>query len=145
MAGPTPPPATAAVGTELPEWRQPITHELVAAYALASGDHNPIHLDPDFARAAGLGGTIAHGMLSMGILAAYVGAWAGSAAAVVDLRCRFAGMVRPGDTLVCRGRVASRDSKAGTVTLELEATTESGTRALNHAGAVVRVPTGEED
>ncbi len=145
MAPPAPPPATAAVGTELPEWRQPITQEQVAAYAVASGDHNPIHLDPEFARAAGLGGTIAHGMLSMGILAAYVGAWAGSAAAVTDLRCRFAGMVRPGDTLICRGRVAARDPAGGTITLELEATTESGTRALNHASAVVRAPAGEED
>ena len=41
----------------------------VAAYADASGDHNPIHLDDDFARSVGLPGVIAHGMLQMGILA----------------------------------------------------------------------------
>ena len=44
------------------------TKEQIAAYAEASGDHNPIHLDGAFARSVGLPGIIAHGMLQMGIL-----------------------------------------------------------------------------
>ena len=43
------------------------TKEQIAAYAEASGDRNPIHLDDDFARSVGLPGVIAHGMLQMGI------------------------------------------------------------------------------
>lgn len=46
----------------------PITQTQIGLYATASGDHNPIHLNPDFAKSAGLGGTIAHGMLSMGMV-----------------------------------------------------------------------------
>ena len=45
------------------------TKEQIAAYAEASGDRNPIHLDDDFARSVGLPGVIAHGMLQMGIAA----------------------------------------------------------------------------
>jgi len=41
----------------------------IDAYAEASGDHNPIHRDEEFARSVGLPGVIAHGMLQMGILA----------------------------------------------------------------------------
>ena len=42
-----------------------VTQEQIDAYAEVSGDHNPIHIDPDAARAVGLDGTIAHGMLNM--------------------------------------------------------------------------------
>ena len=45
------------------------TREQIAEYAEASGDHNPIHLDEEFARTVGLPGVIAHGMLQMGLLA----------------------------------------------------------------------------
>jgi len=45
------------------------TKEQIAAYAEASGDRNPIHLDDEFARTVGLPGIIAHGMLQMGLMA----------------------------------------------------------------------------
>lgn len=43
----------------------PVTRHTLAIYCGASGDHNPAHVDSDFARAAGLGDVIAHGMLIM--------------------------------------------------------------------------------
>ena len=46
----------------------PVTAERVRAYAEASGDHNPIHLDPTFAAGTHFGGTIAHGMLLLAYL-----------------------------------------------------------------------------
>ncbi|MFI9270981.1 MaoC/PaaZ C-terminal domain-containing protein [Kitasatospora sp. NPDC052896] len=61
--------AGAEVGDELPELpEQTVTWALLALFAGASGDHNPIHVDSDAARAAGLDDVIAHGMLSMGLL-----------------------------------------------------------------------------
>jgi acyl dehydratase len=75
------------------------TEEQIAAYAAASGDHNPIHLDAEFARSVGLPGVIAHGMLQMGLLARV----AGEPGQLRRLSCRFAGMVRPGDTVAFRG------------------------------------------
>jgi len=71
------------------------TREQIAAYAEASGDTNPIHLDDEFARSVGLPGVIAHGMLQMGLLARV----AGEPGRLRRLSCRFAGMVRPGDVV----------------------------------------------
>jgi acyl dehydratase len=75
------------------------TEEQIAAYAEASGDRNPIHLDGEFARSVGLPGVIAHGMLQMGLLARV----AGEPRRLRRLGCRFAGMVCPGDTVTFRG------------------------------------------
>jgi acyl dehydratase len=74
------------------------TREQIAAYADASGDRNPIHLDDDFARQVGLPGIIAHGMLQMGLLAR-VAAADGRPHRLRRLTCRFNGVVRPGDTV----------------------------------------------
>jgi acyl dehydratase len=73
------------------------TREQIVAYAEASGDHNPIHLDDDFARTVGLPGIIAHGMLQMGIMGTVAAEAAGGADKLRRLYCRFAGMVVPGD------------------------------------------------
>ncbi len=71
------------------------TRAQIAEYAKASGDHNPIHLDDDFARTVGLPGVIAHGMLQMGIAATVAAEAAGGGERLRRLVCRFAGMVVP--------------------------------------------------
>jgi acyl dehydratase len=73
------------------------TKEQIAAYAEASGDHNPIHLDDEFARSVGLPGVIAHGMLQMGIAGTVAAEAAGGGERLRRLVCRFSGMVVPGD------------------------------------------------
>lgn len=75
------------------------TKEQIATYAEASGDHNPIHLDDDFARSVGLPGRIAHGMLLMGIAGTVAARAAGGGARLTRLQCRFAAMVVPGDAV----------------------------------------------
>ncbi|MGD9549587.1 MAG: MaoC/PaaZ C-terminal domain-containing protein, partial [Burkholderiaceae bacterium] len=53
------------VGDEMPVLElPPITRTTLALFAGASGDHNPIHIDIDFARKAGMPDVFAHGMLS---------------------------------------------------------------------------------
>ena len=69
-------------------------------YAEATGDHNPIHVDPDFARATPFGGTIAHGMLVLAsileMMAAALGEdWLRHG----KLRVRFKGPAMSGDTV----------------------------------------------
>jgi acyl dehydratase len=73
--------------------------EQIAAYARASGDMNPIHLDEAFARSVGLPGVIAHGMLQMSIAAIVAANAAGGPQRLRRLAVRFAGMVEPGDTV----------------------------------------------
>lgn len=101
-----------------------VTREQIRAYAEASGDRNPIHLDDGVARSVGLPGVIAHGMLQMGLLARV----AGPPQNLRRLTCRFAGMVVPGDTLRFEG--VERDGKVA-----LTAVKQDGTPVLGKAAA----------
>lgn len=83
----------------MPERRVTLSRAQIAAYAEASGDRNPIHLDDEFARSVGLPGVIAHGMLQMGLLATLAAETAGDHRRLRRLRVRFSGMALPGDTL----------------------------------------------
>lgn len=76
---------------------EPITSRQLVMYAGASGDFNPIHYDQDYARSAGLGGVIAHGMLTMAIAGRCVTDWAGPRRQVEAISGRFLHPVKPGD------------------------------------------------
>jgi len=113
------------VGDELPPLvKGPIQQIQLTRYAGASGDFNPIHQDDEFARAAGMGGVFAHGMLSMGFVAQVVTDWAG-AGTVRRLGVRFAGLVRLKDKVTCRGRVLGTSSKDDVHLVELEVWAEN--------------------
>jgi acyl dehydratase len=131
--------STAAVGDEMTPLSRAVTQEQVNAYADASGDHNPIHVDPDFARAVGLPGTIAHGLLDMAILTEAVASWAGGYEQVASVACRFSKPLLPGQTITCTGRVIDVDDSSGTASLELEAISSSGERVLTNGRATVRL------
>ena len=105
-----------------------ITPEQIADYAEASGDRNPIHLDDAFARSVGLPGVIAHGMLQMGLLAR-----------VHKLSCRFAAIVRPGDTVTFR----ASERGEGSDQVELSAVNQDGQPVLTRASAELRPPDGD--
>jgi acyl dehydratase len=123
--------------TELEPSSWQVTRDQIRAYAEASGDHNPIHLDDDAARAAGLPGVIAHGMLGMAQLANFVVAYAGDHRRLRRLRCRFSGMVLPGDTITFTGHVAGEEG--GLVTLELSAANQKGEKVLTKGLAELEV------
>ena len=77
-----------------------LSQEQLRTYADAAGDHNPIHVDPDFARGTPFGGTIAHGMLVLAMIGemmhdALGAAWIERGA----LKVRFKAPARPGDTV----------------------------------------------
>ena len=135
--------ASSTVGQELASLvKPPITQEQLRQYADASGDHNPIHLDPEAARRVGLDGVIAHGMLSMAFLGQFVNQQiAGEPNARVErLKVRYIGMVRLGDTLTCKGKVAqiAQDAQETAITLECWAQNQRG-EPITTAEAVVRV------
>ena len=120
------------VGDELPPLvKGPIQQIQLTRYAGASGDFNPIHQDDEFARAAGMGGVFAHGMLSMGFVAQAVTDWAGPGT-VRKIGVRFVGLVRLKDTVTCRGRVLGKSSKDDLhlVDLELWAENQRGEKVV---------------
>ncbi len=112
-------------GSVLPDLRKPpITKLQLVKYAGASGDYNLIHTDDETARSVGLEGVIAHGMLSMAFLGEYL-CWLAGPESVRRLSVRFHEMVRPGDTLTCRGRVKEQTTGNAGSRLQLEVWTEN--------------------
>jgi 3-hydroxybutyryl-CoA dehydratase len=102
-----------------------VTQERIGAYADASGDHNPIHVDPEFARSTPFGGTIAHGMLVLALIgemmrAAYGDAWNTNG----KLRVRFKAPTRSGDT-VTGSAVLTKESADG-MEYAVQCTSQSG-------------------
>ncbi|WP_249690333.1 MaoC/PaaZ C-terminal domain-containing protein [Stappia sp. WLB 29] len=98
----------------------------VAAYAEASGDHNPIHLDEQAARAAGLPGTIVHGMLIMGRLEGAIRSWLPQAR-LARLSTRFVKPLAVGDGIVIGGRIVRlRPQEDGGSELLLRLTVANG-------------------
>ncbi len=94
------------IGTDLPELKREVTQEHINAYASASGDFNPIHIDPEFAKKTELGGTVAHGMLILAYVSEFMAGhfgneWLNSG----SLNARFKGAAYPGDTMIITGKV----------------------------------------
>lgn len=125
-------PQTAAAGDVLPVITfGPISRATLALYAGASGDHNPIHIDLDFAKQAGMQDVFAHGMLSMAQLGRVATDWAG-----IDrlrgLSSRFTAITPVGATVICQGRVTERFEQDNTpmVRIALTATIDDGTQTL---------------
>jgi acyl dehydratase len=69
-----------------------ITRADLAAYAQASGDHNPIHQDDEVARSVGLPGVIAHGMYTLALAARYVDEALGEPGRIAEIGAKF---IRP--------------------------------------------------
>ena len=110
-------------GDMLPELvKEPVSRTQLVKYAGASGDYNPIHYDEDAARAGGLKGIIAHGMLSMGFLGQFVENAFG-AGSYKRLEVRFQGMVKLGEIITCRGVVTdiTQGKNRSYATCEIEA------------------------
>ena len=113
------------MGQELPPLvKGPITRETLRAYADASGDPNPMHLDDEIARAAGYPGVFAHGMLSMGYLGQLLRVAAG-VGSVRRFRARFARLTWPGDLITCRGVVTAVREADGVRLVDCEIWTEN--------------------
>ncbi|MCP5370622.1 MAG: acyl dehydratase [Hyphomicrobiales bacterium] len=118
-----------------------VTTRQLVMYAGASGDYNRIHYDHHFAVEAGLGGVIAHGMLTMGFLAQAVADWAGPGAMVRDVLSRFVSPVKPGDVVAFTGTVTAVDAAAGTCALDVEGAV-AGRPVIRGAAVVALPPSG---
>lgn len=87
-----------------PMTHNPISRTTLALFAGASGDHNPIHIDIDFAKSVGMDDVFAHGMLGM----AYLGRFLTSITDQRNIRSynvRFSSITQVGAELKCTGKV----------------------------------------
>lgn len=93
------------VGDALPSFTTPPVSRLtLALYCGASGDHNPMHVDSDYARAGGSPDVFAHGMLSMGYLGRLLTHWVPQRQ-LRDYGVRFVAITQVGEAITCSGTV----------------------------------------
>ena len=93
------------IGDEIPSLiTRPISRSMLALYAGASGDHNPIHIDIDFAKKTGLSDVIAHGMLVMSFIGqAMTNIFPQESIKKFDTK--FISLTNLSDILTCEGKV----------------------------------------
>lgn len=129
-------------GDEIPQLaKPPITEVQLVKYAGASGDFNPIHTVHQYAEKAGLGGVIAHGMLSMGFAGEHVTKWIGDSGTLKRLKVRFTAMTRPGDAVTVKGKVTGKREADGENLVECDIwiEKEDGTKTIT-GNATVALP-----
>jgi acyl dehydratase len=102
-----------SVGTEIPALElPPITRTTLALYAGASGDHNPVHIDIDVAKKAGMPDVFAQGMLSMAYLGRMLTNWQPQIK-LKRFSNRFASITHLQDVITCSGKVVELVEEGG--------------------------------
>ena len=95
----------AKAGEVLPKLTiEPISRASLALYAGASGDHNPIHIDTDYANQVGYPDVIVHGMLIMGYLGRIL-TDSLNQSKILEYDVRFISVTNISDQLTCSGIV----------------------------------------
>jgi acyl dehydratase len=126
-----------SVGDRLPELRVTPDAGLTTRYAAASGDPNPIHTDPEYARNVGLPGVILHGLWTMAQVARANAAVAdGDPRALKRLRVQFRGMGFPEQEIVVTSTVRSVED--GRIVTETEAV-QGESRIIRNAEAEIEI------
>ncbi|MBE1296172.1 MAG: dehydratase [Rhodobacteraceae bacterium] len=113
------------VGDALPPLTtKKITRTTLALFAGASGDHNPIHIDIDFAKRAGIPDVFAHGMLNMAYLGRLLTGWVPQSA-LREFTTRFVAITQVHAVITCTGKVVEKRD-GNLVALEIEASDQNG-------------------
>jgi acyl dehydratase len=100
----------------------PINRTTLALFAGASGDHNAIHIDTDYARKAGMADVFAHGMLSMAYLGRLLTQWVDQRQ-LREFGVRFMGITQLGHQITCTGAVVDRFEFEGEQRIKVEVRT----------------------
>lgn len=106
-------------------------------YAGASGDFNPIHIDPEFGKMVGLGGVILHGLCAVGFVVKTITDWQGDPGKLKKFKCRFASPVHIEDVITTRGEVV--DVKDGRASIALKVANQNGVEVETNVSAEVEI------
>lgn len=127
-------------GSFPPSVSQQITQDQIDHYARASGDFNPIHIDPQFAASSHFGKRVAHGMLIAALISemmtrSFSGDWLRSG----WMKLRFKAPVFPGDIATARGVVKSvvEDESSRTILCSVEVVRQNSEIAITGEASVV--------
>jgi acyl dehydratase len=121
-------------GDQIPELKVTPDKYLAHRYAGASGDFNPIHIDPEFAKQVGLPGNILHGLYTMAQVARANGEAAGDATKLKRLSVQFRGMGFPEQEITVSGTVV--EERDGRVVIDTVAE-QGGNQIIRNAQAEI--------
>lgn len=114
------------VGQEAEASRR-FTMEEVRQFAALSGDHNPLHVDEEYARAGRFGGCIVHGILVSGLISRVLGTQLpGEGGIYLEQNLSFRKPVYVGDTVTARVRITEIWREKKIVTLETNVYNQEG-------------------
>ena len=118
-----------------------VTDELIRKFADVSGDHNPIHLDEEFAKTTRFGKRIAHGMLSGAFISAVLGnEFKERKIVYLSQTMKFTAPVFLDDTVTATATVTNIREERGIVTLETVCTNQNGETLVKGEAAVMILP-----
>ena len=108
------------VGDVTPDVTYTITKDQIKEYALLSTDNNPLHVDEEFAKNSMFKGIIAHGTIPLAYMFQTVHEYF-NVAWIKGLKyeVKFIAPVRPGDVVVCNGKVKNVNTDDGNIVIEL--------------------------
>lgn len=124
------------------ELTKTVTAQDIEKFAEVSGDTNPLHRDPEYARKTRFGEPIAHGMLSAAYISAVLGTKLAPAACVVYVSqtLRFLRPVKVGDTIKAVAEVKGIDDEKRLATIETECFNQNGDPVVKGEAVVLLDP-----
>jgi 3-hydroxybutyryl-CoA dehydratase len=134
---------TVAVGDRLPERRFVVSANGMKVFSVLMRDPNPVHFDPAFVRALGLGDRpVNQGTITMGYPITAVLEWAGGPERVVAFRCRFLRTLLAEDEAIAGGEVTALETSGertlATVAIWLDR--GNGERVIEGSATVLVAP-----
>ena len=130
------------VGDKLPPLtKPPISRTTLALFAGAANDHNPMHIDIDVARSAGMDDVFAQGMLPMAYLGQLLTGWVPQTA-LRSFAVRFASITHLQDELTCTGEVVEKVVEGGEHRVHLALVVHDQANDIKLTGsAIIALPT----
>ena len=121
-----------------------VSEQDVIDFARVSGDHNPLHLDEDYAKTTQFKTRIAHGALTASYISAVLGNdLPGPGSVFMELSLKFVRPVKIGDTVVSTAEVIAMEERGYRVTLGVKG--EVNSKIVMRGEAKVMVPSGKPD
>ena len=116
-----------------------ITAEMIDTFAKITGDHNPIHVDEEYAKTTQFGGRIAHGALSASFISAVLGNdLPGPGAIFVELNLRFRKPAMIGDVVTAISTIDEINERTGRVKMKCHCEVEGVKICRGEAGVFVQ-------
>ncbi len=115
-----------------------INDEHIEAFAKATGDYNPLHMDQEYAEKSQFGKRVAHGVLLTGIVSGLLGTkFPGLGTVAREMNAKFSGPIFIGDTVTATAEVVEKNEKIKMCTLKYKVINQAGKTVVKGKAVVL--------